>query len=244
MAVDKSEERVRRMFGEIAPRYDFLNRLLSLGVDRYWRWRATRRMASSTGPILDLCTGTGDLALALARRSAAPVLAADFCRPMLEIGRRKAHSAGLKDRIAFIEADAQNLPFPSNHFDLVTVAFGLRNVANTDRGLKEMVRVCRPSGQVLVLELTNPRIWPISSIHRWYSRRVLPHVGQALSRNGSSAYRYLPESVGEFPAYEALAERMRSAGLSQVAFQPLTLGIATMYLGIKPSPQLAASPSA
>jgi demethylmenaquinone methyltransferase/2-methoxy-6-polyprenyl-1,4-benzoquinol methylase len=133
----------------------------------------------------------------------------------------------------FVEADAQCLPFPDEHFQLVTVAFGLRNIADADRGLREMVRVCQPGGKVAVLEFTTPRRWPLSSVYRWYFRRVLPRIGQALSRSSSSAYEYLPDSVNEFPSYEALAERMRSAGLYNVSFTPMTFGVATLYVGVK-----------
>ncbi len=179
MSVDKSAARVRRMFGEIAPRYDLLNHLLSLNADKYWRWQTVRRAApSGDAPILDLCTGTGDLALAYARRSQASIVAADFCHEMLVIGRKKAAGTGFANRVHFIEADAEHLPFPDATFQLVSVAFGLRNVTNTDRGLSEMVRVCRTGGQVAVLEFSHPRRWPLSSLYRWYFRRVLPRVGQ------------------------------------------------------------------
>jgi demethylmenaquinone methyltransferase/2-methoxy-6-polyprenyl-1,4-benzoquinol methylase len=237
MPVDKSAARVRRMFGEIAPRYDLVNHLLSLNADKYWRWRTVRRAAPSGDvPILDLCTGTGDLALAYARRSKANIIAADFCHEMLVIGRRKAASAGFANRVQFIEADAEHLPFSDGTFQLVSVAFGLRNVTNTDRGLREMVRVCRIGGQVAVLEFSHPRRWPLSSMYRWYFRRVLPRLGQALSRNSSAAYQYLPQSVGEFPVYEQLVTRMEAAGLERVKYYPLTLGVATLYIGYKRDP--------
>jgi len=235
MSVDKSEARVRQMFGQIAPRYDFLNHLLSLGVDKYWRWRTVRRVPLvGSAPMLDLCTGTGDLALAYARRYKSRVVAADFCPEMLAIGRQKADRAGAAKQVTFVEADAQRLPFPHDYFQLVTVAFGLRNISDTDRGLREMVRVCQPGGTVAVLEFSTPRAWPLRGIYGWYFRRILPRVGQLFSRNSSSAYQYLPESVGEFPCYEALIERMQGAGLDSVSFQPLTFGIATLYVGTKP----------
>ena len=234
MSVDKSAARVRRMFGEIAPRYDLLNHLLSLNADKYWRWRTVRRAApSGDAPILDLCTGTGDLALAYARRSMVSIVAADFCHEMLVIGRKKAAFAGCADRVTFIEADAEHLPFSDGTFQLVSVAFGLRNVTDTDRGLSEMVRVCRSGGQVAVLEFSHPRRWPLSSMYRFYFRRVLPRLGQALLRNSSSAYQYLPQSVGEFPVYEQLVARMEAAGLERVKYYPLTFGVATLYIGYK-----------
>ncbi len=235
MVVDKREDRVRRMFGEIAGRYDFLNHLLSLGSDVYWRWRTVRKVPpAGEGPILDVCTGTGDLALAYARaaRGRAAVVGADFCRPMLAIGREKARAAGTGS-LAFVEADAQCLPFADHSFQLVSVAFGLRNVTDTDRGLREMLRVCRPGGRVAVLEFSMPRWQPFRGLYGWYFRHVLPRIGQAVARNGQGAYNYLPESVGEFPAGEALAERMRAAGASDVRYYPLTLGVATLYVGTK-----------
>jgi demethylmenaquinone methyltransferase/2-methoxy-6-polyprenyl-1,4-benzoquinol methylase len=236
MVVDKSEARVRRMFGEIAGRYDFLNHLLSLNVDRYWRWRTVRRVPpSDEGPILDLCTGTGDLALAYYRASGGKtrIVGADFCHPMLVVGDRKRREAGANGQLAFVEADAQRLPFPNDYFSIVCVAFGLRNVTDTDRGLAEMARVCRPGGKVAVLEFSLPRWQPFRAVYGWYFRRVLPRIGQALARNRQEAYHYLPASVGEFPSGDALAERMRGAGLAEVTYHPMTLGVATLYIGTK-----------
>jgi demethylmenaquinone methyltransferase/2-methoxy-6-polyprenyl-1,4-benzoquinol methylase len=234
--VDKSEARVRRMFGEIAGRYDFLNHLLSLNIDRYWRWQTVRKVPpGADGPILDLCTGTGDLALAYHRASGGrtKIVGADFCRPMLLVGNRKREHAGLNGELSFVEADAQRLPFPDDHFSIVCVAFGLRNVTDTDRGLSEMARVCQPGGKVAVLEFSHPRWQPFKSLYGWYFRQVLPRIGQALARNRQDAYSYLPASVGEFPCGEALAERMRAAGLNDVTYYPLTLGVATLYVGAK-----------
>lgn len=237
MSVDKSEARVRRMFGEIAGRYDLMNHVLSMNVDRYWRWLTVRAVPpTGDGPILDLCTGTGDLALAYYRAShgAAPVIGADFCHEMLALGDQKRQRAGINGRVAFVEADAQRLPFPDDHFQIVSVAFGLRNVTDTDRGLAEMARVCRPGGRVAVLEFSMPRWQPFRAVYGWYFRRVLPRIGQWLARNRHSAYEYLPQSVGEFPQGKALADKMSAAGLCDVRWRPLTLGIATLYVGTKP----------
>jgi demethylmenaquinone methyltransferase/2-methoxy-6-polyprenyl-1,4-benzoquinol methylase len=235
--LDKSSERVCRMFGEIAGRYDLLNHLLSLGIDRSWRRRLVRRVPPEDGaaPILDVCTGTGDLALAYGRaRPAAPVVAADFCRPMLAVARQKCQRAAAGRRIGLVEADALELPFPDGTFQIVAVAFGLRNLSDADRGLREMVRVCRPGGRVAVLEFSTPRAWPLGAVYAWYFRHALPRIGQALARNRQSAYNYLPESVGLFPQAEALAGRMRGAGLARVEYHRFTFGIATLYLGYKP----------
>jgi len=236
MPVDKSGERVRRMFGEIAGRYDLLNHLLSAGIDKYWRLRTVlAARPEGSAPILDLCTGTGDLALAYDRAAGEQVriVAADFCHPMLVLGLEKAQRAGAGERITFVEADAQHLPLADDQFQIVCVAFGLRNVTDTQRGLEEMVRVCRPGGRVVVLEFSEPTWQPLRAVYGWYFRNVLPRIGQALARNKADAYNYLPESVGEFPHGEQLAARMRAAGLETVSFRPLSFGIATMYIGLK-----------
>ena len=236
MPVDKSNHRVQRMFAEIAPRYDLMNHLLSLNIDRWWR-RRTVRMVRPQGdaPILDLCTGTGDLALAYYRYSGGdvPIVAADFCREMLDVGEEKKRRAGANGQITFVEADAQQLPFEDDHFQIVCVAFGLRNVQDTDRGLREMTRVCLPGGRVAVLEFSMPRRQPFRGAYGLYFRHVLPRVGQWFARNRQEAYRYLPDSVGEFPQGEALAEKMRNAGLINPEFHPLTYGVATLYVARK-----------
>ncbi|MFT7634171.1 MAG: demethylmenaquinone methyltransferase/2-methoxy-6-polyprenyl-1,4-benzoquinol methylase [Mariniblastus sp.] len=234
MAVDKSNERVRKMFGEIAPKYDRMNHLLSMNVDRYWRWRTVRKLAPNRqAPILDVCSGTGDLAFSFHKYTdgTVPVIGSDFCYEMLEVGRQK--SIKTQRDVSFVEADAQNLPFEDNQFQVVAASFGLRNVSNTDKGLEEMTRVCQPGGQVAILEFSVPRYQPIKGMYGWYFKNVLPRIGQFLARNDSSAYSYLPDSVGEFPCYEALTERMLSAGLSTAKFYPLTFGIATLYIGTK-----------
>jgi demethylmenaquinone methyltransferase/2-methoxy-6-polyprenyl-1,4-benzoquinol methylase len=236
MPVDKSEARVRRMFGEIARRYDLLNHLLSLNIDKRWRRQTVCRVPpQGAGPILDLCTGTGDLALAYysATNDQSPIVGTDFCHEMLVLGAEKGRRAAANGRLAFVEADAQRLPFPDDYFQIVSIAFGLRNVTDTERGLREMVRVCRPGGRVAVLEFSMPRMQPFRGLYRWYFRHVLPRIGQLLARNRESAYNYLPASVGEFPDGEALAERLRAAGLRDVWHQPLTFGVATLYAGSK-----------
>jgi demethylmenaquinone methyltransferase/2-methoxy-6-polyprenyl-1,4-benzoquinol methylase len=236
ISVDKSGERVQRMFGQIAHRYDLLNHLLSLNVDRYWRWRTTRLVRlDGQLPMLDVCTGTGDLALAFHRRARGrvPVVAADFCQEMLAIGEQKKAKLGIGESIRFVQADTQQLPFDDNGFQVVSVAFGLRNIADTDVGLREMVRVCAPDGRVAVLEFSMPTWQPWKAVYGWYFRNILPRIGQWLARNKESAYAYLPESVGQFPSGSELAERMRAAGLKHVQFYPFTLGVATLYVGTK-----------
>jgi demethylmenaquinone methyltransferase/2-methoxy-6-polyprenyl-1,4-benzoquinol methylase len=237
-AIDKSSDRVRRMFAEIAPRYDRMNHLLSLNVDQRWRRYVVRKVPPrGNEPILDLCTGTGDLALAYYRatQGEVPIVAADFCREMLDLGEAKKKRIGASENLTFVEADAEALPFPADQFQIVCVAFGLRNVQDTDQGLREMTRVCHPGGRVAVLEFSLPRWQPFRSVYGIYFRHVLPRIGQCLARNKSDAYNYLPASVGQFPDGQALADRMIAAGLIDVKFHPLTFGVATLYVGNKPS---------
>jgi demethylmenaquinone methyltransferase / 2-methoxy-6-polyprenyl-1,4-benzoquinol methylase len=239
--VDKREARIRRMFAAIAPSYDLLNHLLSLNIDRLWRRRTTRLVAPrGTGPILDLCTGTGDLALAYDRAAGGklPIIGADFCHPMLVRAVAKAERPRVSRQVRFLEADAQRLPFPDDCFQIAAVAFGLRNVTNTDRGLAEMVRVTRPGGQVAILEFSQPQSSFLGRLYRFYFSHILPCVGQAISRSRDNAYHYLPASVLAFPDGEALAERLRRHGLVDVHFRPFTFGIATLYVGTKPLTRL------
>jgi demethylmenaquinone methyltransferase / 2-methoxy-6-polyprenyl-1,4-benzoquinol methylase len=237
--VDKSESRVRDMFRQVAPRYDAMNHLLSLNIDRYWRWRAVRALQLiDDSPVLDVCTGTGDLALAIRQKAGERirVVGSDFCGPMLRIAAEKQARLGQSSAppVAFLEADSQSLPFPDDTFQAVTVAFGLRNVTDTDRGLAEMTRVCKPGGQVMVLEFSNPSLPGFRQVYQLYFEHVLPRIGQMLARNDKDAYRYLQKSVGQFPDGQRLVDRMTAAGLTQAAYRPLTGGVATIYTGIKP----------
>jgi demethylmenaquinone methyltransferase/2-methoxy-6-polyprenyl-1,4-benzoquinol methylase len=234
--VDKRETRIRRMFGDIAPRYDLLNHLLSLNIDKSWR-RRTVQLVPPRGrsPILDVCTGTGDLALAYFQQSHGqiPIIGADFCQPMLV----RAVAKGTKQRadcVHFVEADAQSLPFPGATFQITCVAFGLRNVTDTDRGLREMVRVTQSGGRVAILEFSKPKHWLLGRLYRFYFSHLLPRFGQAVSKSRDDAYRYLPASVQEFPDYHELTAKMEQIGLKECRFHPLTFGIATLYIGSKP----------
>src|SRR6516165_2671316 len=236
------------MFGNIAPSYDLLNHLLSCNVDHYWRWRTTKLVppclpgvlgeTGDVAPILDLCTGTGDLALAYDRAAAGrvPIIGADFCHEMLVRAEAKVRLRKAGERIRFLEADAQHLPFPDDTFQIATVAFGLRNVTDTNRGLAEMVRVTRPGGRVAILEFSKPRGLLFGGLYRFYFRWLLPAIGQLISRSRDNAYNYLPTSVLEFPDGEALAAKMRGHGLTDVRWYPLTFGIATLYVGMKTTP--------
>lgn len=234
------------MFGEISGRYDVMNHVLSGGTDYYWRWRTIRRVApQGTAPILDVCTGTGDLALAYWRTHGGriEVIGTDFTPEMLRIAERKRDARPLGTATAgltFLEADTQHLPFDDDRFQIVSVAFGLRNVADTRAGLREMLRVCQPGGRVAVLEFSLPG----NPVLRWgylkYFKYVLPRIGQWFARNQQAAYNYLPASVSEFPYGEALAEIMREVGMTDVTWTPLTFGVATLYVGRKP---IAGTPS-
>ncbi len=238
MPVDKSGHRVRELFGQISGRYDLLNHLLSGGTDCYWRWRTVRRVApQGDAPILDICTGTGDLAIAYHKRGEGPVVGSDFTHEMLVLARakqqRKQIATGGEAAMHFVEADAQRLPFPDETFQIVCVAFGLRNIADTERGLREMARVCRSGGRVAVLEFSLPGNRLIRAAYQWYFRHILPRIGQVLARNSQFAYNYLPASVSEFPQGAVLAEIMQRCGLSDVTWHPMTFGVATLYVGQK-----------
>lgn len=235
--VDKSGQRVRAMFASIAGRYDFLNHFLSLNIDKSWRRFATRIVPPEPGtPILDCCTGTADLALAYDRAAdgRSPIVASDFCREMLVIGRKKAAKAGATGRMTLIEGDTQHLPVPNDTFGVVTVAFGLRNVADTVRGLDEMIRAARPGGKVSILEFSRPRNRVLGPIWTAMFKRVLPKVGQALAPNDHDAYSYLPNSVMQFPDGQAMLDLMAERGLVDVVQHTLTFGIASLYVGTKP----------
>jgi demethylmenaquinone methyltransferase/2-methoxy-6-polyprenyl-1,4-benzoquinol methylase len=237
--VDKSDRRVRAMFAAIARRYDLLNHLLSLNIDRLWRRYTTQVVPPEPGvPVLDCCTGTADLALAYhkAAQGRAPVVGTDFCREMLVIGRAKVAKAGADRHVTLVEGDTQRLPLPSDTFGVVTVAFGLRNVRDTVRGIDEMVRVARPGGKVAILEFSRPRGAVLGRLYLAFFRKVLPRIGQALAPNGMDAYHYLPASVLQFPDGRAMLDLLASRGLTDTAMHPLTFGIATLYVGTKPGP--------
>lgn len=236
--VDKTDERVRAMFASIARRYDLLNHLLSLNIDRSWRRFTTRTVPPQSGvPVLDCCTGTADLALEYHRvsRGESPVIGTDFCHEMLHLGNQKVEKAQAAGNVALIEGDTQRLPLPSDTFGVVTVAFGLRNVRDTVRGIDEMVRVARPGGKVAILEFSRPRGAILGRLYMGFFRHVLPRVGQTLAPNGQGAYHYLPASVLQFPDGQDMLDLLTSRGLTQTRMYPLTRGVATLYVGVKPA---------
>lgn len=230
-AGDAKRSYVRSMFSAIAPRYDFLNHLLSCNLDRYWRRVAVRRVGWERRPdgvYLDLCAGTLDLAAALARRPGfrGRVIGADFAVPMLRAGRGKAA------RAVPVGADALALPFPDASFDGAMVGFGIRNLAALDAGLAEAHRVLRPGARLVVLEFTTPRFAPLRALYLFYFRRLLPAIGRAVSKH-RDAYTYLPESVLDFPAPEALAGRLRQAGFTAVSWELVTGGVCAVHHGTR-----------
>jgi demethylmenaquinone methyltransferase / 2-methoxy-6-polyprenyl-1,4-benzoquinol methylase len=225
---------VQEMFSAIAPRYDLLNHVLSLNIDRLW-WRRTARrfagiLARADVQVLDLCCGTGDMAFALQRQAGnegARIWGTDFAHPMLERALRKSQGKSPQ----WVEADALNLPFPDASFDLVTSAFGFRNLADYDAGLREIVRVLRPGGELGILECSEPD-GIVGKFYGVYFRRVLPTVGGLIS-GSKSAYAYLPASVGRFPAVPEMKTRMLAAGFREVEWTPYTFGTAGLYWGKK-----------
>jgi demethylmenaquinone methyltransferase / 2-methoxy-6-polyprenyl-1,4-benzoquinol methylase len=237
-AIDKSDQRVRRMFGSIATRYDFLNHLLSLNIDRSWRTFTTRLVPPVAGvPVLDCCTGTADLALAYDHAGAghSPIVGTDFCREMLVLGHGKVVKAGALARVTLVEGDTQRLPVPSDTFGVVSVAFGLRNVRDTVRGIDEMIRAARPGGKIAILEFSRPRGRILGPLYLAFFRHLLPRVGQALAPNQDGAYDYLPRSVLAFPDGQAMLDLLAARGLSELKQYSLTCGVATLYVGTKPA---------
>ncbi|MBZ5672495.1 MAG: class I SAM-dependent methyltransferase [Acidobacteriia bacterium] len=222
------------MFATVAPRYDLLNHVLSLGFDIAWRRataRALREILKRPGScVADLCCGTGDLSLYLRRQSAGLVVGADFCRPMLTLARRKAAACG--GHIHFLEADALSLPFRDESLDAVTVAFGFRNLANYHRGVEEMRRVLKSGGCLAILEFSRVRGRVFGPIFRFYFRRVLPRLGTWVS-GVAGPYRYLPDSVSVFPDQDSLAATIRAARFRNVSYVNFTGGVAALHLGEK-----------
>lgn len=225
---------VRGMFGRIAPRYDLLNHLLSFNLDKRWRARTVARVAEildrPDARVLDLCCGTGDVLLALESRGGKPVLGSDFSHPMLVEAQRKIGSR--RFRSPLFEADALALPLADASLDLITVAFGFRNLANYQRGLEEMLRVLKPGGSAAILEFSQPPNGAFRAVYGFFSTRVLPAIGGMIS-GSPEAYSYLPESIRKFPGAEQLAQEMHRAGFSQVGFERMTGGAVALHLGRK-----------
>lgn len=225
---------VREMFSGIAGRYDLLNHLLSLNIDKGWRRRVVKELeavlADPNAQVLDVACGTGDLSIALNENANATVTGTDFCRPMLTIAQTK--SANLAHPIEYIEGDAMGLPFPSDTFDAVTIAFGLRNLSNFKGGLAELRRILKPGGKLVVLEFSAPIVPGFGKLFNFYFSHILPRIGGAVS-GSRGAYEYLPDSVSRFPNQPGLQLLMEQTGFGSVGYRNLTGGIAAIHSGIK-----------
>lgn len=231
------QEQVRRMFDRIAPTYDKLNHMLSLGIDRRWRRKAVDALGKfNPQQILDIATGTGDFALLLAKRiKPQHITGADISEGMMAVGREKVKQEGLQDTISFEKEDCTNLSFPDGSFDAVTSAYGVRNFHDLDAGLREMQRVLRSGGHLLIVELTSPPRFPMKQLFWVYAHVVMPLLGRLISHD-DSAYTYLPASMEAFPQPEQMEGILRRAGFAEVQWKRFTFGISTMYLAEKRPP--------
>lgn len=229
---DGKKQQVEAMFDAIAPRYDLLNRVLSFGIDQTWRTKAIRWLAQdSPQRILDVATGTADLAIAAAQRmQPKEVVGVDIAEEMLAVGRTKVAKEGLGEIVRLERGDAENLPYEDDRFDGALVAFGVRNFEDLDAGLADIRRVLRPGGALVVLEFSQPTMPVVKQGYGFYSKHILPRIGQTLSKD-SGAYEYLPESIKQFPSGPAFLRRMAGVGFTGLDARPLTFGVASLYKG-------------
>jgi len=228
---DAKKKEVAVMFDRIAPRYDFLNHFLSLGIDHLWRRKAVSKLAAARPElVLDVATGTADLAIAALRLKPKKVIGVDISREMLASGRVKLKKRGLDDRIELLDGDSEALDFPDAQFDAALCAYGVRNFENLQKGLSEVRRVLKPGALFVVLEFSRPSVFPVKQLFGFYFRKILPALGRLLSSD-SRAYAYLHESVTVFPEGEAFAEELRKAGFKSPTCQRLTFGITSLYTG-------------
>jgi demethylmenaquinone methyltransferase / 2-methoxy-6-polyprenyl-1,4-benzoquinol methylase len=227
-------ERIREMFGGIAPRYDLLNRVLSLGIDRAWRRFAVGKIGvKEAGRVLDVATGTGDVALEIAAQTSAAVniVGVDFCKEMVDLGKVKVENSPHAGRIKLQVAPCEDIPYDDRTFDAATISFGIRNVVDRNKGLTEMHRVLKDGGRIVILEFSTPTLPVFKQLYHFYFLKVLPRIGGAFSR--FSAYQYLPDSVLEFPSRDTFKGMMREVGFKDVQHYDLTGGIATVYVGTR-----------
>ncbi|MEZ4699625.1 MAG: bifunctional demethylmenaquinone methyltransferase/2-methoxy-6-polyprenyl-1,4-benzoquinol methylase UbiE [Rhodothermales bacterium] len=230
--VEGKKQHVEAMFDAIAPRYDLLNRVLSAGIDQRWRKKAVAWLGEhQPRRILDVATGTADLAIEARAIGPEKIVGVDISEQMLHIGRQKIAQLGCEDQITLQRGDAERLPFSDNQFDGALVAFGVRNFEDLGAGLKDIRRVLKPGGALVVLEFSQPTAFPVKQVYQFYTRVLLPRIGGAISKD-SGAYKYLPDSIAAFPSGEAFLTELREAGFTAVAARPLTLGIVSLYKGI------------
>jgi demethylmenaquinone methyltransferase / 2-methoxy-6-polyprenyl-1,4-benzoquinol methylase len=227
------KEQVQVMFNDIAGKYDLLNHLLSMGIDRGWRKKLVRLMSlDHPKQILDMATGTADLAIAAMAAKPDHITGTDIAEEMLAIGREKVNKLGLGEKITLLKADSENLPFEDARFDAAMVAFGVRNYENLPKGLSEMCRVLKPGSKAFILEFSKPRNFPVKQLFGFYSRYMLPLIGRMVSKH-SSAYTYLPESVAAFPKDEEFLKIMRTSGFRDAKLISLSFGITNLYIGTR-----------
>jgi demethylmenaquinone methyltransferase/2-methoxy-6-polyprenyl-1,4-benzoquinol methylase len=227
------KKQVAQMFNSIAKRYDFLNHFLSAGIDIYWRKQAVKLLEKSKPQlILDIATGTGDFALETLRLKPKQVIGIDISEGMLEVGREKISKRGLNHLVQLQLGDSENIQFPDNHFDAITVAFGVRNFENLEKGLAEMLRVLKPGGRVVILEFSKPQQFPMKQGYNFYFKHILPVFGKMISKD-NAAYTYLPESVQAFPDGNDFLAIFQKKGFKHTEWQSLTFGISSIYTGLK-----------
>ncbi len=231
---ERKAVQVEKMFDNIAPTYDNLNHVLSMGIDKSWRRKAINKLkAFHPQTMMDVATGTGDFAIQACRvLQPKELIGTDISEGMMNVGREKVKAAGLDKQISFAKEDCTALTFADNRFDAITVAFGIRNFENLDQGLKEMHRVLVPGGHLVILELSQPEGFPMKQLYALYSKVVIPTIGKLMSKD-RSAYTYLPESIKAFPQGEIMQNIIRKAGFSQVSFKRLTMGVCTLYFATK-----------
>lgn len=225
--INKGTQEVADMFNRIAPRYDFLNHLLSFGVDKYWRRRLVKEIAGTCPQhILDVATGTGDLAFLLYKKTKAAVVGVDIAENMLAIARKKQAAKAIP--LTFLQASAASLPFPDHSFDVVTVAFGVRNFEDLQQGLQEIHRVLKPGGKLSILEFTTPQFWPVKLLYRFYSACIIPLTGRMISKH-ASAYSYLPATIATFPQRQEFIDLLNLSGFKASNYKRLTMGVCALY---------------
>ncbi len=230
---ENKKDQVAEMFDNIAPKYDFLNHLLSMGIDITWRKKAMKILGElNPKAILDVATGTGDFAMEAMSLNPEKVVGLDISGEMLNVGRQKINKKGWSSTIEMVQADSEAMPFQDETFDAITVGFGVRNFAHLEVGLGEMLRVLKPGGQVAIIEISQPTSFPVKQVYNVYFKHILPAVGKMVSKD-ARAYTYLPESVTHFAQGQEFADILTKVGYKNATFTPLTLGTATLYIASK-----------